>query len=795
MFKLLALRVLDDCADHISKCLRKNVYYYFCTDFRFEISGKVYRGNRYLGQLQGDFYVPKQKYNFIEPKPTRLKININAIVGKNGDGKSSIVELAIRLINNYIAQEQGKVTEKTKFRTEQPLKYVVGVSAELYFQIEQNIYKLYNRENKCGVVRFAKIEDSECFDISNEDESFDVLDSIYTLVSNYSHYSYNIYDFRKEWDMSIQLKDEDGQNEACWLYHIFHKNDGYVTPISIHPFRRSGIIDINKEAYLSKQRLLYLFVKSSDGQNAFRNILGKQAVGIRLTPSSRSKLLDHSIRDFFYANIEEDNSLDWPIFPIENLVLNIKGGSQETGMTGLYDKIELCLKEVGPVLSKIIEGSDFPKKERSNYKEFLEYITQILDRDYVEKRGKKSYKYRSSDTSNIQSLGYAIGRLYEEMPESPEMSSFMQKFNDHLFNKTYAVYNLRQLSRLHTIYSIAIFYKIDTKLLLKPYEKLTNKQRAQIYKIYKTLTIFETYPKYKEQIQTKEKKKGVDICIEYNKSDIKKLIKQLSDDIINNSHVTRKLVQVDNYLNQNDDIFQKSDMEIPQLNKESSTQYIIKDINCLSQYYGEKNVDIFHLIPPVFEYDIILKDGNSYVELNSLSSGEKQLLHSIGAIIYHVQNIDSTQVYQSINMVLEEIELYFHPEYQRLFISRLLEQLYGINLTHIRNINITFVTHSPFVLSDIPKCNVLFLRDGEPDYEMQENTFGANIHSLLKNGFFLPNLLVGEFAHMKINELFRQLNSGDYEKSEENIEKIRQEISVIGEPYLREQLFRLLRIR
>ena len=224
MFKLLALRVLDDCADHIKKCLRKNEYYYFCTDFRFEISGKVYRGSRYLGQLQDDFYVPEQKYNFIESKPTCLKININAIVGKNGDGKSSIVELTIRLINNYIAQEQGKEHEKTKYRTEHPLKYVDGVSAELYFQIEQNIYKLTNRENRCGVVKVAKIEDSQYFDIINEDESFDVLDSIYTLVSNYSHYSYNIYDFRQEWDMSIQFKDEEGKNEACWLYHIFHKN-------------------------------------------------------------------------------------------------------------------------------------------------------------------------------------------------------------------------------------------------------------------------------------------------------------------------------------------------------------------------------------------------------------------------------------------------------------------------------------------------------------------------------------------------------------------------------------------
>jgi predicted ATP-binding protein involved in virulence len=179
--------------------------------------------------------------------------------------------------------------------------------------------------------------------------------------------------------------------------------------------------------------------------------------------------------------------------------------------------------------------------------------------------------------------------------------------------------------------------------------------------------------------------------------------------------------------------------------------------------------------------------------MSVLSSGEKQLLNTIGAIIYHIQNIESTHSYNTINLILEEIELYFHPDYQRLFIYRLLKQIYGADLKHIKNINITFVTHSPFILSDIPKCNVLFLNNGEPDYTMQDNTFGANIHSMLKNAFFLPNLLIGEFAYQKINELFRQLNGYQYRNTD--IASLKQKITIVGEPYLREQLFKLLRIR
>ena len=69
---------------------------------------------------------------------------------------------------------------------------------------------------------------------------------------------------------------------------------------------------------------------------------------------------------------------------------------------------------------------------------------------------------------------------------------------------------------------------------------------------------------------------------------------------------------------------------------------------------------------------------------------------------------------------------------------------------------------------------------------MQENTFGANIHAMLKNGFFLPNLTMGEFAYQKINGLFEKMNTGDFSKDE--MDDIYQEILLVGEPFLRGQL-------
>ena len=169
------------------------------------------------------------------------------------------------------------------------------------------------------------------------------------------------------------------------------------------------------------------------------------------------------------------------------------------------------------------------------------------------------------------------------------------------------------------------------------------------------------------------------------------------------------------------------------------------------------------------------------------------MLNSTGAIIYHLQNLTDTAItrYRNVNIILEEIELYYHPDYQRKLIKQLLNQTERANIPNIDQINILFVTHSPFILSDIPKNQVLFLEDGLPKNTMQENTFGANIHSLLKNGFFLPNLPMGEFSYEKINEMFRKLNEGDLQKEE--LDEFYRQILLVGEPYLRSQLMGMLK--
>ena len=114
-------------------------------------------------------------------------------------------------------------------------------------------------------------------------------------------------------------------------------------------------------------------------------------------------------------------------------------------------------------------------------------------------------------------------------------------------------------------------------------------------------------------------------------------------------------------------------------------------------------------------------------------------------------------------------------------------------------------SHSPVLLSDIPKSNVCFIKRIEtPDKAKIEiinpdidNTFGANIHSLYRESFFMKNGSMGSIATMKINEILKELNSDEEKNNKEMFSEgkykvLENQISLIGEPVIRDSLMNLL---
>ncbi len=169
------------------------------------------------------------------------------------------------------------------------------------------------------------------------------------------------------------------------------------------------------------------------------------------------------------------------------------------------------------------------------------------------------------------------------------------------------------------------------------------------------------------------------------------------------------------------------------------------------------------LPPPLFDFNLGIEDENGWVvPFTGLSTGERQATYVISNMMYHLVNINSAWndngsshkvKYHYVNMMLDEVELYFHPDLQRRFTDMVLSAIRSVELPEIYGVNITLVTHSPFVISDLPDTNIMFLGK---EYQ-RERTFGANIYDLLDNTFFMDES-IGELAKKRIEQFISNYN-------------------------------------
>jgi len=281
---------------------------------------------------------------------------------------------------------------------------------------------------------------------------------------------------------------------------------------------------------------------------------------------------------------------------------------------------------------------------------------------------------------------------------------------------------------------------------------------AKIYLIRKLHTIASRYSEYKEYLDSNKKL----VC---SGRKLKEFIVRIHSDT---SHITYKVRQVLNFL--------KYPIYSKVLDQTLEIDQVAKDISYVVSSDEHKKIEYF-LPPSFFKVDILL-GGNGEVNFSSLSSGEKQKIYVMNSILYHVRNIDSVyeggvnkiSKYGYVNLFLDEIELCFHPELQRTFVDDLLNLLSRRPLLSIYGINICFVTHSPFILSDIPGTSILFLDNDSSDESGLKSipclnmgkTFAANIHDLLANGFFMGGS-IGVFSEKCITEivdLYDDINKG-----------------------------------
>ena len=138
--------------------------------------------------------------------------------------------------------------------------------------------------------------------------------------------------------------------------------------------------------------------------------------------------------------------------------------------------------------------------------------------------------------------------------------------------------------------------------------------------------------------------------------------------------------------------------------------------------------------------------------------------------------------------MLDEAEVAFHPEWQREYFNAFLRFIQKNIADQGTHVQIIIATHSPIILSDIPKQNTVFLKRNEKGTETVDNseTFAANIFSLYQNAFFLDEAGIGCFAEKKLCELVDEIHQLYDDKTRSDHEKeVTKKIYCIGDPYIR----------
>ncbi|PPK61662.1 putative AbiEii toxin of type IV toxin-antitoxin system [Malaciobacter marinus] len=413
----------------------------------------------------------------------------------------------------------------------------------------------------------------------------------------------------------------------------------------------------------------------------------------------------------------------------------------------------------------------------SNFEFKIKEEIEIVDLDSLDISNNLNYNNTSRDSVDISDEEIKIkfnSMFFELLKDDISFFDFLDNnyyFDSYLFeinvNKFYdLIFNTKRINLSnYTFHRNYLFKIIIVDILLRIYGKDIDKKVPN--------SIFEILSKNEFLID--DFLKIIDFCKKEKELDIYKYLTR------NNLKKLETFFSIDNYSLKSDYTYLGKKIDF----KNELIKYLYYEINILN---------------------INFCNSKKNIEFNSLSEGERTQLMLFTKI---ANNLKSDRGDKNRLYFLDEPDLSLHPNWQRKLINNI--SIIYKKLEYM-NINIHFIltSHSPFILSDLPKENIIFLEEGKQVHSFKENqqTFGANIHTLLSHGFFMKDGLMGEFAKSKISKILKFLSGEnkfiDLEVNllpplkiqnnffEKNLKPI---IEFIGEDFLKEKLLKMYEIK
>jgi predicted ATP-binding protein involved in virulence len=175
---------------------------------------------------------------------------------------------------------------------------------------------------------------------------------------------------------------------------------------------------------------------------------------------------------------------------------------------------------------------------------------------------------------------------------------------------------------------------------------------------------------------------------------------------------------------------------------------------------------------------LTIHKANKEIELDWLSDGERGLLALAGDLARRLATTypDSVNPLNEAGLVLiDEIELHLHPEWQRIIIQRLTQTFPGCQFI--------VTTHSPQVLSNVqPECiHILAIEDNNVVVKRPERSYGRDSNRILEDIMGVSKR--PPEIEARILELFRIIHDGELDRAKDLIQDLATEIG-IDEPEL-----------
>ncbi|MGZ4077650.1 MAG: AAA family ATPase [Bacteroidia bacterium] len=411
-------------------------------------------------------------------------------------------------------------------------------------------------------------------------------------------------------------------------------------------------------------------------------------------------------------------------------------------------------------LRKYIEKieKEAKKNKKNDLPKLVLYPSHIAEYHKTEKR------------TLLEFISYANTRKTGKLPDLP--SSLIVQFNfddyEHLKSENSLLYSKETINEIQ---------KLAVQLISKSKDKRNNFLNITVLCSFYYALRWDLFQP--NRVSMDRVKRGINELLN-NPNALFDNIRKLLSPLIITDGSNQNAKTINEFLGKRfSDAVRKMEFSDTEMVSDDKTHYRLKaDINLWTV------LNLIHELKYVMDSTFI-----DYSWGSGISTGEEAFLSHFARL----NDLKGDLYHKTIWLLVDEGDLYFHPQWQKEYFNNLLTY---VKFIFPRNkVQIIISTHSPFIASDLPKQNLIFLKKNEKggcevaNREMKKETFGNNIHELYADSFFLTDALIGDFAKTKINDIITMLQD---KKALKNPNSIRQLINIIGEPIIKTKLLEML---